>query len=68
MQERCAPLLRMEFGTRKEQIREDKMMMGCVYFANVVRKEVYSTFGGNVKPVTLSQTITGCNFKTSKSI
>eukprot|EP00972_Heterocapsa_arctica_P068241 10080189-Heterocapsa_arctica.AAC.1 len=27
-----------------------KMMMGCVYFANVVSNEVCSTFGGNVKP------------------
>eukprot|EP00972_Heterocapsa_arctica_P016353 2413112-Heterocapsa_arctica.AAC.1 len=42
-------------------------MMGCVYFANVVRKEDYSTFGGNVKPVTQSQTMTGYNFRTSKA-
>eukprot|EP00972_Heterocapsa_arctica_P008046 1175502-Heterocapsa_arctica.AAC.1 len=68
MQERFTPSLQMEYGTRKEQIREDKMTMGYVCYANAGRKDDYNKFGGNAKPVTRSQIITGCNFKISRNI
>eukprot|EP00972_Heterocapsa_arctica_P091481 13496569-Heterocapsa_arctica.AAC.1 len=63
MQEHCTLLLRMESGARKEQTREEKMMMGCACSANAGRKEDCNTFGGNAKPATRSQIITGCFFK-----
>eukprot|EP00972_Heterocapsa_arctica_P097650 14409283-Heterocapsa_arctica.AAC.1 len=67
MQERCALSSHMEFGTLKGPLKEARLTMDCAFFANVKRKEGYSTYGGNVKPATRSQLTTGYSCQRSKS-
>eukprot|EP00972_Heterocapsa_arctica_P115367 16447328-Heterocapsa_arctica.AAC.1 len=66
MQQLYTQSSQMECGTQKRQPKEERIAMGYACCAVVGKRADFSTYGGNVKPVTRTQITNGYSSRRSK--